>query len=190
MWELTGVEQDAESLSVTLSGSFEPYEVEYRVTFGRDLRMVMAVRNVSDSPAQFECALHTYFAVGDAKRVEITGLEGVDYLDKVDGQKRKNQGDEPIVFEGETDRVYLDTESTCILTDPVLGRRITVGKHGSRSTVVWNPWVGKAKAMADFGDDEWPKMACIETANVGPNAVELEPGGVHEMGVAISVAKL
>jgi glucose-6-phosphate 1-epimerase len=40
-----------------------------------------------------------------------------------------------------------------------------VSKQGSQTTVVWNPWTKKSAAMPDFGDDEWPQMLCIETAN-------------------------
>jgi len=32
--------------------------------------------------------------------------------------------------------------------------------------VVWNPWEKKAKAMADFGDDEYKHMLFIEAAAV------------------------
>lgn len=189
-WELAGVERSGESIALILSAEFEPYSVDYRVTFGPNLDMALSIRNTSSSEATFEAALHTYLAVGDARRVEITGLAGVDYLDKVDDGIRKTQSDQPIMFTGETDRVYLGTESACVLTDPVLGRRITIDKTGSRSTVVWNPWIDKAAAMGDFGDDEWPSMACIETANAGPNAVTLSPQAVHEMSATITVDDL
>jgi glucose-6-phosphate 1-epimerase len=61
-----------------------------------------------------------------------------------------------------------------------------VEKTGSRSTVVWNPWVAKSKAMPDFGDDEWPGMICIETANAADNAVTLPPHASHTMTAVIS----
>jgi hypothetical protein len=67
------------------------------------------------------------------------------------------------------------------LRDPHSPRRITVSKTGSRTTVVWNPWIDKAKAMPDFGDDEWPNMLCIETANAADDAVTLAPGKSHVM---------
>jgi glucose-6-phosphate 1-epimerase len=41
---------------------------------------------------------------------------------------------------------------------------------------VWNPWIAKAAAMPDFGDDEWTGMLCIEAGNVRESAVTLEPG--------------
>jgi glucose-6-phosphate 1-epimerase len=75
-----------------------------------------------------------------------------------------------VAFTAETDRPYLGTESTCILDDPTLGRRIVVGKSGLRSTVVWNPHIAKAVRMPDFGEEEWPRMVCIETANVHDDA--------------------
>ena len=187
-WELTGVDPQDTALSLNLTAVFEPYLVRYRVTFGAELTMSLLVQNTSDSSATFEVALHTYFTTADVKRIEIAGLAGVDYLDKVDGQKRKTQSDLPIRFEGETDRVYLDTQSSCILTDPVLGRRITVDKSGSSSTVVWNPWADKAKAMRDLGDDDWVEMVCIETANAGPNQVTLAAGETHTMNATIVVS--
>ena len=190
LWELTGVEHQGDTVTLMLSATFEPYAVDYRVTFGQALEMVMAVRNTSDSQATFEAALHTYLSVGDVRQVQIAGLSGVAYLDKVDGQERKRQPDEPITFTQETDRVYVDTDSACVLTDPVIGRRITIDKTGSQSTVVWNPWVDKSAAMGDFGNEEWPGMACIETANAGPNAVVLAPGATHEMSATISVGPL
>ena len=95
--------------------------------------------------------------------------------------------DGPIVFTGETDRVYTGTSATCVLRDPVLGRRIAIVKSGSNSTVVWNPWTDKAAAMEDFGADEWPGMLCIETANVREDAVALAPGEYHTMEAMIEV---
>ncbi|KAI8017386.1 hypothetical protein LOK49_LG04G00219 [Camellia lanceoleosa] len=41
--------------------------------------------------------------------------------------------------------------------------------------LVWNPWDKKAKAMADFGDDEYKHMLCMETAAV-EKAITLKPG--------------
>ncbi|RVW80661.1 putative glucose-6-phosphate 1-epimerase [Vitis vinifera] len=43
------------------------------------------------------------------------------------------------------------------------------------SLVVWNPWDKKAKAMADFGDDEYKHMLCVEAAAV-EKPITLKPG--------------
>ena len=189
-WRLREVSQRDGAVSLRFSLAIESFAVDYLVSFGEVLSMTLSVKNTSGAPATFEAALHTYFVVSDVKQIEITGLEGTYYLDKVDAGKRKSQGNDAIRFTGETDRVYLDTRSACVLADPGMGRKITVDKSGSDTTVVWNPWIEKAKKMPDFGDDEWPGMACIETANAGPNAVTLEAGATHEMNATIRVAAL
>lgn len=166
------------------------FAAEYRVTMGSRLALALNVTNTGGAPLSFEAALHTYYAVRDIREVMVTGLAGTDYLDKVEALARKTQGDAPIRFSGETDRVYLDTDATCTIHDPGLGRRIEIAKTGSRSTVVWNPWIDKARAMPDFGDDEWTSMLCIETANVRDAAIRLEPGSHHVMTAVVAVERL
>ena len=155
------------------------------VAIGDRLALTFEVENKSAEDFRFEAALHTYLTVGDVRQVQVTGLEGTTYIDKTDGFKRKQQ-DGPVKIEKETDSVYINTPATCVLEDPVLKRRITVEKTGSLSTVIWNPHVEKAKAFADFGDDEWQRMICIETCNAADNAVTLAPGARHVMTAAIS----
>ena len=157
------------------------------ITVGSSLEMKLIVENSGKEPFSYEEALHTYFVVDDIKQTSIEGLAGVGYLDKVDGEKAKQQTDRLITFAGETDRPYLNTESTCVIHDDAMKRKIEVGKSGSKATVVWNPWINKAKAMPDFGDEEWPGMVCVETANVGEFSVRLAPGAKHEMIARIAV---
>jgi D-hexose-6-phosphate mutarotase len=162
--------------------------LRHRVAVGRSLSMTLEVQNISGASFSFEDALHTYFAVGDVRNTATTGLEDAEYLDKTDGLQRKKQGLEPIRIIQETDRVFENTRKTCILDDPGLKRRITVEKSGSQTTVVWNPWMAKAAALADFSEDEWPRMLCIETANAGANAITLDPGKTHATRAVISVS--
>jgi glucose-6-phosphate 1-epimerase len=157
------------------------FTARFTATIGETLAMELAVTNAGGAPMTFTEALHTYFAVGDVRQTRVSGLEGVEYFDKVIGAPAR-KGDGPVTFTGETDRVYFNTKSTCTIDDPVFGRRITVEKSGSESTVVWNPWIDRAKALPDFGDDEWPAMVCIETANTKYNAaITLQPGATHTM---------
>ena len=161
--------------------------VTYRVAAGPALTLALEVRNPGRDAFSFEEALHTYFAVHDVRGITIMGLAGTDYLDKVGGTTPRNQGAEPIRFTAETDRIYLNTQATCTIEDPGLSRRIIVRKTGSNATVVWNPWIAKAKAMPDYGDDEWPEMVCVETCNVNAHAVRLAPGATHTMTATIQV---
>jgi glucose-6-phosphate 1-epimerase len=152
--------------------------IEFRI--GASLSMSLKVTNHGKTPFTFEEALHTYFTVGDVKQVKVTGLSGVTYIDKTDNFARKTQNGD-ITITAETDRVYLGTAGTVVLDDPSLKRKITVAKEGS------NPWIAKAKAMADFGDEEWPGMICIETVNAADHTVSLSPGASHTMTAKISV---
>lgn len=166
------------------------FEMVYRVTVGNGLALSLAVTNLSDSPLVFEDALHTYLQVGDVRQVAIEGLAGCQFIDKVDGGRRKVQPGGAFKIEGETDRVYLNTLDTVSVTDPVMNRRLVVSKCESKSTVVWNPWIAKAKAMADFGDDEWQRMLCIETANAADNRMTLAPSATHRLSATLSTVGL
>jgi D-hexose-6-phosphate mutarotase len=195
-WTLaSAVERDGQSVALTfaLQGARVSeawpfrFRAEYEVAVGSTLTTSLEVENRDDVEFSFEEALHTYFGVSSIADVAIAGLERTRYVDKAGGLAERTQDDQPIRFSGETDRVYLDTTATCSIDDPGLQRRIIVSKHDSRSTVVWNPWIAKARAMADFGDDEWREMVCVETANVGAAAVRLVPGERHRMTVSLAV---
>ncbi len=142
---------------------------------GEALEMRFEVENRGAKPLEYEIALHSYLTVGDAETVRVRGLEGASFIDKVDGMKRKTQPGEPLVFRGETDRVFVDTTATCLVEDPVLRRTIRIDKTGSLATVAWNPGADKAGKMADVGD-AWRSFVCVETASCGPHTVRLAPG--------------
>jgi D-hexose-6-phosphate mutarotase len=161
--------------------------VAFRASFGARLDMALEVANHSPEAFTFESALHTYFTVGDVRQISIGGLEGVEYVDKAAGGLRARQ-EGPVRFSGETDRVY-ETGGTTLIRDPVLRRSIHVAAGNSGATVVWNPWTAKARALPDFGDEEWRGMVCVETANVGAAAVRLDPGGVHRLTASIGVER-
>ena len=167
-----------------------PLEARYRMHLGSRLRLALEVTNTGTERLTYEAALHTYLAVSDIRGVTVSGLAGAEYLDKAPGaagSRNVQVGD--ITFIGETDRVYTSAADV-VITDPGLGRRVTVRKSGSANTVVWNPWIDKAAAMPDFGDDEWPGMLCVEGANVLDRSVTLAPGTSHTMGYTLIVEHL
>lgn len=157
------------------------------VRSGQELDLTLEVRNTGSEPFTFGAALHTYFCVSDVRRIEIGGLENTRFLDKVDGAREKREGAAPLRITGETDRIYLDTTAACTIDDPGWSRRIVIEKQGSRSTVVWNPWIDKARAMADLGDDDWPHFVCVETCNAADDVVSLAPGESHRLSAEIAI---
>lgn len=165
------------------------YQAALVARFGSDeLEVALTVTNTCDEEFSFEAALHTYLAVGDIRHVHLAGLDGLTYLDTVPGAPSGPQIQQGLVrFSAETDRLY-DHTGEVLVVDEDWGRTLRVTKDGSATTVVWNPWVAKAAAMGDFGDDEWPEMLCIEAANVRHHAVTLAPGDSHRMAQRILVA--
>ncbi len=195
VWQLESMARAGEAVTVTMSSESSEatkkwwpadFHVEYRVTLGSALNMELTVRNTGTSTLRFEEALHAYFRVGSIETVRIHGLNAKEYLDKTDSNRKKRQ-DGPIAITCETDRVYLNTEGPIELEDSSLHRRVAVAKQNSHSTVIWNPWIEKAKALSDFGGDEWKQMVCIETCNVGDCAVELASGQHHTMAASVRI---
>jgi glucose-6-phosphate 1-epimerase len=163
--------------------------LEIRHSLGAALEVELWSHNRSPFPVVLTEALHAYFAVSDVGRIQIQGLDGCAYADKLDGYARKRQAG-PLEFAGETDRVYLGSEGSCLIEDPGLGRRIRIEKRGSRSTAVWNPWAERSAALGDFAPDGYRGMVCVETANVLEDAVTLPPGGEHRLGLRCTVEAL
>ncbi len=165
------------------------FRLVHRATFGSDLSLELEVTNTGKTPLRFEEALHTYHRVGNIEDTRVRGLDGVFYLDKTDSNRKKVQHGE-IAIVAETDSVYLNTGDAIEIEDPVLHRRTRITKQDSRTTVVWNPWVEKARSFSDFGADEWRRMICIEASNVSDFAVDLAPGQQHRMKAVVRVAAL
>jgi D-hexose-6-phosphate mutarotase len=190
-WELVEVKKRRDGsgtahFSLPASAELLAIPLDYYVTVGKTLTAELAVRNFSTQEFPFENCLHTYFTVGDINQVSVVGLQGVDYLDSLDGRRRKREMSDAIQFTGEVDRVYLDTPHAVEIRDASLRRTIRVEKEGSASTVVWHPWIAKAKAMADFGDAEYLRMVCVESGNVADNAVTLAVGQEARLKVVLS----
>lgn len=164
-----------------------PFEAVLRVDFAREyVQIDLDVKNAGAEPFSFEEALHTYLAVGDARRVRVEGLDGAAYLDKAPGAPPRGGQRGALEIVGETDRVY-ESSGAVAVVDPVLGRRLVVTKGGSAQTVIWNPWIEKSRAMADFGDDEWTGMICVEAVNALDKAVHVAPGANWKMWQRIAV---
>lgn len=194
-WQVASVQAEDDGVTATLTLESDEssllwwlhaFRATLRVHFGAQLTVALSVKNIGKAPFSFEEALHTYHRVGDATKVRVSGLDGVTYLDNVDGNMRKRQqGD--VNFHGPTDNAYMETHSALTLRDPALDRTLRIDKRGSRTTVVWNPWESGARTMADLGDEEWRAMACIEASNILSGSVTLEAGQTHTMESTISI---
>ena len=195
-WQLDSVTAEGDgSVIVTCStGSDDstrrwwPHEfrLAHRITIGRKLHLHLTVLNLGAGPFVFEEALHTYFRVGGAESVRVRGLDQVTYLDNTDGNREKSESGD-VVFAAPTDKAFLNTQGDLELIDPTRRRILRTDKQNSATTVVWNPWQQGAASLADFGNDEWRQMTCVEASNILRSAVSLAPGEQHTMGATIGV---
>ena len=169
------------------AAAFPPFSADYVVTVNQSLTLQLIVTNeAKDAEFTFENCLHTYFEVADVTAISIHGLKGVAYLDKVASFMEKTETSDALRIASEVDRIYLNTTDTVEILDPRIGRRIRVEKQCSASTVVWNPWIAKARQMSDFGDEEYEHMICVESGNVASNSISLPPGGSSTLTVKLS----
>ena len=197
-WQLESIVQEGGAIAVSMFTESDDetqrvwpadFRLVHRATFGSTLTLELIVTNTGSAPMRFEEALHSYHRIGSARAVQIGGLDAVTYRDKADSNREKTQrGDIAII--SETDRTFLNASGPIEVTDPVLRRRIRIAKDDSRTTVVWNPWIEKARALPDLADDEWMRFVCIETSNVAPFAVDLAPGHQHAMRAVVNVGAL
>jgi len=157
-----------------------PFRLSIEITVGDSLRVELVTHNSGAENVTISQALHTYFRVGDVSKVTVLGLEGADYIDKVDDSARKTQAG-PVTIDGEVDRIYTGVTGELVIDDASLGRKIHIRSTGCSTAVVWNPWAEIAASMADLDDDDYRKMICVETANAGPETVAIAAGGEYRL---------
>lgn len=163
------------------------FTARLRVAFGSTLGLQFFVTNRDEREFSFEEALHSYFSVADVAHTSLHGLAGARYVDKVREQAVFTEGPGELRFVAETDRVY-ESAATCTIADHAGKRSLVIEKEGSGATVVWNPWRERAAQMSDLGAAGWPRMLCVESANVGKSRITLAPGATHRLAVTLAIA--
>ena len=149
---------------------------ELEIVIGEALQLSLCTRNAGDAPVTLTQALHTYFRIGDVRRIGLDGLQGLRYLDKLHDFAEFGQ-DAPWTFDGACDRIYLRSGSRHRIDDPVLDRSIRIESKCSSSTVVWNPGAEGIAALGDVPLADWYQYLCVEAANCAPlDRVTVGPG--------------
>lgn len=118
----------------------------------------------------------------DVTRTSVNGLGSTTYIDKVLDASEHQQSSPELRITGEVDRVYksIKQNTTSIVEN---GKsRLDVTRDRLTDSVVWNPWIEKAKGMGDFEPkDGYKNMVCVEVGAVD-GWVKLEPGDTFEGG--------
>ncbi|KAF1330295.1 Aldose 1-epimerase, partial [Globisporangium splendens] len=173
--------------------------------FANSLVTALHVRNTSSAEIAFQALLHTYLTVDDVRDggVQVEGLKGLTYTDKVAGTSGNTEDRAVLTFEKETDSVYANAPSEIVVrirSSTGKNHVVTIEKSAfldndavsgvqPSDAVVWNPWVDKAKGMSDFGDDEYLRMVCVEPGRVSEQQ-KLAPGKVYTLQQVIKNAAL
>ncbi|TWC39487.1 glucose-6-phosphate 1-epimerase [Pseudomonas sp. SJZ079] len=191
-WQLLGVENEGDGVRMDFA-FIEPdnglpgwpgVSLNLSIRLNQHLQISLTSHNQGSAPAAISQALHSYFAVSDVRQVEVEGLGGSRYIETLeDWQERWQDGN--LRISGETDRIYLGLPAELSILDPGWQRRIHLQTSGSRSAVLWNPWVDKAKRLSQFAEDAWQGMLCIESANVLDDALTLAPGEQHSLSMTL-----
>ena len=189
-WEVTGSESLANGSTKVVLAMVDsdqtreiwphPFKLSIEITVGDSLKVALVTHNSGDESIAISQALHTYFYVGDISKVQVLGLDGIDYLDKVDEFAEKTQSG-PVTINGEVDRIYKGVTGELVIDDASLGRKIRIASRGCSTAVVWNPWSEIAASMGDLNDDDYSKMICVETANAGSETVEIAAGSEYRL---------
>ncbi|MBX8496721.1 D-hexose-6-phosphate mutarotase [Pseudomonas cichorii] len=192
-WELLGIGEDGDALLVEFvlpqaEGHLPgwPHNVALKLSIRLDhaLNVSLVSYNNGSETVSFSQALHTYFAISDIHQIHIEGLDGLRYIETLENwEERQQSGD--LTFVGETDRIYKDTPPLLSIVDPEWKRRVHIQTSGSKSAVLWNPWIEKTSKLADMKPDGWQRMVCVETANVLDDVVTLAPQDMHVLGISI-----
>nr|XP_043622563.1 putative glucose-6-phosphate 1-epimerase [Erigeron canadensis] len=156
------------------------FEYRLRVALRRGGELVLTSRikntNSDGRPFKFTCGYPAYFSVSDISDIRVEGLETLNYLDNLKNGERYTENGEALTFESEVDKVYLSTPTKLAIVDHKKSRTYVIRKDAQLpDAVVWNPWDKKAKAMADFGNDEYKHMLCAGAARM-ENPITLKPG--------------
>ncbi|MNZ69037.1 putative glucose-6-phosphate 1-epimerase [compost metagenome] len=197
-WQLLSIEGSGDSVRVEftlpetqgdLPGWPHNVELKLSIVMGEQLAITLTSYNLDNVPVTISQALHSYFAASDVREVQVEGVDGLGYIETLaDWEQRVQQGN--LGFAGETDRIYLQAPEQLSIVDPNWNRRIRLSSSGSRSAVIWNPWIARAAELPDMADDGWQRMLCIETANVWDDVVTLAPGATHSLSVSIASENL
>lgn len=150
----------------TLSIWPHEFKLEYKVTLtGDTLQMSFNVHNCGASTFKFTSLLHTYLRVPDISQAEVTGFNGLEYIDKLDSGKKHQETRYVIKIDSEVDRNYISFPHKATLRYPSAKLTITTDS-GFPDMVLWNPWIEKARALSDFGDEEYKEMVCMEAGKI------------------------
>lgn len=157
------------------------------VTVADKLSITLSVKNTGTETLAYTDALHTYFNVSDLSNIDIAGLQNATYLE-AGSTEIKTQAESLLLINKEENRRYNNHTGDCIITDKAYNRKISVGKTGSKITVVWNPGEATTKNIGDIPNDGYKTFICVEAVNALDDVVTITPGNEFSTSTIFGLA--
>lgn len=152
------------------------FEAVMEIRLGAQLEINFQVSNTDSQPFEFGFAWHSYFDIEDISQTQLTGLEGLAFLDQLLPEAGYSHADsQPVTFCAETDRIYQQAGGRYQIRSAQQAP-IQIEAAKCSSVVVWNPWAEKAVRLGDMPEQSWKNMLCVECGQVGGANVHLEAG--------------
>lgn len=187
-WYFESSHINSESVSVTFGLSDtettlalwpHKFKLEYTVSLSEEhLLCSLKVKNTGASAFGVHTLLHTYLKVPSIQDVQVKGFKDRAFVDKVDNCQVGIDTRDIATITGEVDRVMTGKVDNPIKSVALIlaknRRQITVQAAASltdatgksvlwpHDVVFWNPWIVKAKALADLGDLDYKEFLCLE----------------------------
>ncbi|KAL5004646.1 hypothetical protein ScPMuIL_018102 [Solemya velum] len=153
----------------------------------KELSFSLVVHSNDQNPFEFTTLLHTYFRTPDVTRTAVIGLQQLKYTDKVNNDQVLEETREAILLSENYDRIYSNCPPEIVVGRIADGNCSAVLRTlNFPDIVLWNPWTEKAKAMSDFGDEEYKNMICVEAGNVS-QPIKIDPGQQIEFTQSIQI---
>ncbi|KAJ2898834.1 hypothetical protein GGI21_000693 [Coemansia aciculifera] len=198
VWTLLSAEEHGESVVVNLQlkdnedtrASKWPYKFDLLYTIDlteTTLSTIIKYENVDSQPFSFTSLMHTYLRVPDIASTTVAGLKDVAYVDKIKGGTDLVEERDEVTVEANEDRVYVNVPG--VVTVRYGDESIAIRRFNFKDIVLWNPWAEKAAEMADFGNDEFPQMICVEAGTVA-SEISLRPGQTISCGQILTCESL
>jgi len=164
------------------------FRLHLSITVGEALEMALAVRNLENLPIVCEDGFHTYFRVGNSGQCEVTGLSGIEYIDRTRGDRRATQQG-AARFEGEMVHAFMSVPPVLELADIAGHRRIRIEQIHMNSTLLWNPGERAGAANPEIRE-AWNQFVCVESADCLGCRLEIPALGYHRGVLRLGSADL
>lgn len=186
-WQLDSCHEDDNGVDLVLSLTnnqqtepffTQPFHVWLNIHVGHTCHVTLSCQGDFDATS----ALHTYLGINNIHDVVVKGL-GENYQERLSVENKPTTAGQ-LTFNQEVDRIYTHPSDKITIAD---GKRtIELTNIGASDVVTWNPWIDKAKAMADFADEEYQSMVCVETSCIN-KPLKLSPNAKTAYGFKIEL---